>query len=392
MRSRGCAVPAWSLEPRDEPDPVRVKHVLVLGATGLVGLAAVRHFAGRPGCRVTAVSRTRSPLLPAGIDHLCLDLDDIVASAAVFGAMQSVTHVVYAAVQEQADLVAGWIDAEHVARNGRMLANVLVPLTRVATGLRHVTALQGPKAYGAHVQALPVPAREGRDERRDVPNFYWPQQDELIERQRGQSWSWTIFRPVMVVGEAIGGSMNLVATLGVYAALMREQGRELPYPGAVGLTKQPSDVGLIARAIDWAGEHAAAANQIFNIDNGEVFAFESVWPAIAYALGMVPGEPRALQLAQFLPLQAAAWDRIRARHDLRAPALAPFLGSSPMLADFSMGAGPNGLARPVIVSSVKLRQAGFHDTIDSETMFRTWFERYQQHRLLPSFGDSHGQP
>lgn len=366
-----------------------MKHVLVLGATGLVGLAAARHFAGRPGCRVTAVSRTRSPLLPGGIEHLGLDLADTAATAAAFGAMHSVTHVVHAAVQEHADLVAGWTDAEHVARNARMLANVLAPLTRAAAGLRHVVALQGPKAYGVHVRPLPVPAREGRDERRDVPNFYWPQQDELIARQHGQRWHWTIFRPVMVVGEAIGGSMNLVATLGVYAALMREQGRELPYPGAVGLIKQPSDVDLIARAIDWAGEHPAAADEVFNIDNGEVFGFETVWPAIADAFGMQPAAPRALQLAQFLPAQAAAWDRVRARHDLRAPALAPFLGSSPMLADFSMGAGPNGLARPAIVSSVKLRQAGFHDTLDSETMFRTWIQRYQQHRLLPLPGDPH---
>lgn len=106
----------------------------------------------------------------------------------------------------------------------------------------------------------------------------------------------------------------------------------------------------------------------------------------------MPGAPRALQLAEFLPAQAAAWDRIRARHGLRSPALASFLGSSPMLADFSMGAGPNGLARPALVSSVKLRQAGFHDTLDSETMFRKWFARYQQHRLLPFPGDSHGQP
>jgi nucleoside-diphosphate-sugar epimerase len=272
-----------------------VKHVLVLGATGLVGLAAVRHFAAQPGCRVTAVSRRRSPQWPEGIAHLSLDLDDAAATAAAFGAMESVTHVVYAAVQEQADLVAGWTDAEHVARNGRMLANVLAPLTRVATGLRHVAALQGPKAYGVHVRALPVPSREGRDERRDVPNFYWRQQDELIECQRGQAWSWTVFRPVMVVGESVGGSMNLVATLGVYAALMRELGSELPYPGALGLIKQPSDVDLIARAIDWAGEHDAAANQVFNIDNGEVFGFETVWPAIAEALGM--GAGRAARVA-----------------------------------------------------------------------------------------------
>ncbi|MDO8704396.1 MAG: SDR family oxidoreductase [Sulfuricaulis sp.] len=359
------------------------KHVLVLGATGLVGQAAARHFAAQPGCRVTAVSRSR-PLMLGGAEHLSLDLDDVHATAAAFSAMTTVTHVVYAAVQEQGDLVAGWTEDEHVRRNARMLRHVLEPLAQAAPRLRHVTALQGPKAYGVHVRPLAIPAREGRGEMREVPNFYWLQEDELRTRQRGKPWSWTIFRPTLVVGESVGGSMNLVATLGVYAALMRERGRQLPYPGAPGLIKQPSDVDLMARAIDWAGQSPAAANEVFNIDNGEVFCFETVWPAICDALGMVPDVPKPLRLADFLAAHAPDWDRIRARHQLLAPPLARFLGTSPMLADFSLGSGPAALRGPAILSSVKLRQAGFHEVMDSEEMFRKWFRCYQQHQLLPS--------
>jgi hypothetical protein len=97
-------------------------------------------------------------------------------------------------------------------------------------------------------------------------------------------------------------------------------------------------------------------------------------------------------LSNFLPEHAAAWDRIRAKHGLNAPALTTFLGNSPALADFSLGTGPDGLARPAILSSVKLRRAGFNDAIDSNTMFRKWFLRYQEHRLLPSSGDFHDRP
>ena len=52
--------------------------VLVAGATGLVGLAAVEHFAARSGWQVVALSRRR-PELPAGVRHLPVDLTDAAA-------------------------------------------------------------------------------------------------------------------------------------------------------------------------------------------------------------------------------------------------------------------------------------------------------------------------
>ncbi|NOT56148.1 MAG: NAD-dependent epimerase, partial [Deltaproteobacteria bacterium] len=37
----------------------------------------------------------------------------------------------------------------------------------------------------------------------------------------------------------------------------------------------------------------------------------------------------------------------------------------------------------MLVSTIKARQAGFHECMDTEDMFRKWFKRFQELRLLP---------
>src|SRR3977135_2764920 len=125
----------------------------------------------------------------------------------------------------------------------------------------------------------------------EQPNFYWAQENFLRGLQKGKAWHWSILRPVLIVGLAMGGAMDLIPPLGVYAAIMRAGGREaLDYPGGAARVAQAVDVDLLARAIAWSGEAAAAArNEAFNVTNGDVFTWENVWPAIADALDMKPG-------------------------------------------------------------------------------------------------------
>ncbi|MBJ6969867.1 hypothetical protein JG645_18920, partial [Vibrio cholerae] len=84
--------------------------------------------------------------------------------------------------------------------------------------------LQGTKAYGSHVRPLKVPAREGRSEMYEQPNFYWAQENFLRALQKGKVWHFSILRPVLIVGLAMGGAMDLIPPPGVYAAMLREQG------------------------------------------------------------------------------------------------------------------------------------------------------------------------
>ena len=157
------------------------KKVLVLGASGLVGAAVVSHLR-TTGCEVVAVSRT-PPGNNQGVAFVSADLFDRAACAELFGQMQDVTHLVYAALYERPTLVDGWSDKEQIETNDRMFKNVLDPLSKASGVLRHVTLLQGTKAYGVHVRPIPVPAREDRDELRNQPNFYWKQESHLKGRQ-----------------------------------------------------------------------------------------------------------------------------------------------------------------------------------------------------------------
>ena len=75
-----------------------------------------------------------------------------------------------------------------------MLENLFEPLRGAASGLQHVTLLQGTKAYGAHLGPIPIPARE-RAPRHRHANFYWLQEDYLRARQTGQPWRSTIRDP-----------------------------------------------------------------------------------------------------------------------------------------------------------------------------------------------------
>jgi hypothetical protein len=270
-----------------------------------------------------------------------------------------------------------------------MLAAVLDPLVELADGLRHVTLLQGTKAYGVHLGLpVPVPAKE-RAPRVEHPNFYFDQEDHLLglRARTGGSWATTILRPQVVYGESLGSPMNLIPAIGAYAALRREDGLPLAFPGGAARVSEAVDADLLARVIDWAGRSEAAANETFNVTNGDVFSWRSVWPAVADALGMAVGPDEPQRLAETIPGRAADWAAIVRRHGLAAPEdLDAFVGQSFTYADmlFAAGTDPSAPpAPPVLVSTIKLRQAGFADCVDTEDMFRRLFTRMQQRRLLP---------
>src|SRR4051812_4464214 len=274
---------------------------LVFGASGVVGLAAMRHFAALPDCDVIGVSRRRPNDL-GGAHHVAVDLTDRSRCASVFGAMGDVTHVVYAALQESPGLVAGWRDRDLMQRNLEMFSNAVDPVAAASVNtLRHVSLLQGTKAYGVHLDpSVPIPARE-RSSRHPHENFYFLQEDHLRDAASGVAWSWTILRPQVVYGESLGSPMNLTPAIGAFAAVERAAGRPLCFPGGAPRVSEAVDADLLARALTWAATAPAAQNDIFNVANGDVFVWHHVWPAIADALGMDAGPPVPVELATAMP-------------------------------------------------------------------------------------------
>jgi nucleoside-diphosphate-sugar epimerase len=357
------------------------KKIVVAGATGLVGSAALRHFGGLGDCDVVALSRRR-PYELHDASHVACDLTDASSCTAAASQFAGTTHLVYAALYEEPQLVDGWRGDHQIRVNDAMLRNLMAALEPAASTLMHVTLLQGTKAYGSHVRPLKVPAREGRSEMREQPNFYWAQEDFLRGLQRGKPWHWTILRPVLIIGDSMGGAMDLIPPLAVYAAIQREHGAPLHYPGGANRVSQAVDVDLLARAIGWSGESSKARNEVFNVTNGDVFTWPNVWPAIADAFGMDAGDPRPLSLAAHAAPWRAEWDALRARHGLTAPDLDAFVGLSLQYADYQMRYGQTEDGPPSIVSTIKLNQAGFTETIDTEIMFRNWIGRARRRRWV----------
>jgi nucleoside-diphosphate-sugar epimerase len=359
--------------------------VLVTGASGLIGNAVVLDFADA-GWEVVALSR-RPPDLrgcsrPDAVTHLAVDLRDEAAVAeAVRGPLADVTHVVYAAVHELPGLVAGWSDPEQMRTNLAMFAGLLDPLAACGR-LEQVSIMQGTKAYGVHLHPIPVPARE-RYPRDDHANFYWLQEDHLRASAASAGFAWTIFRPTVVLGPTTGVAMNVLPVVGAYAALCRELDLPFGFPGDVAFPREAVDVRLIAGACRWAATSPTAADQHFNLTNGEVFSWRDVWPTMAAVLGVeaAPDHPRGL--ADFLPRQAATWQAVTERHGLVATPLADLLGESHFYADFCFGHGLTEMPPPAFVSTVKVKEAGFTRVLDTHACVEHWLERLVRDRVLP---------
>ncbi len=358
------------------------KTVLIAGASGVVGHAATEHFTGLDDWTTIALSRRR-PEIPPGRarQHVPLDLRDADACRAAVAAMPDVTHLVYTALYEKPGLVDGWRDPEQMGTNLAMLRNLLEPLSERGS-LRHVSLLQGTKAYGVHIHRIAVPARE-RWPRDPHENFYWLQEDHLREASAKHGFGMTIFRPQVVFGDVVGVAMNIAPVLGAYAAICRAEGRPFSYPGGPAYVLEAVDARLMAKALAWAAEAPGARNETFNITNGDVFVWQNVWPAIADELGVElgPDEPRSM--GDFLPTKAQTWDRVVERYRLRPIPLPALLGESHHYADFTFAYGARHRPPPALVSTIKLRQAGFGECIDTEDMFRELFRSLAAKSILP---------
>jgi nucleoside-diphosphate-sugar epimerase len=355
--------------------------VLVAGASGLVGGAALARFAA-DGWETIGLSR-RPPARPAsGVRVIALDLLDPAACEAAAATLGRVTHLVYAAVNETpGDLVASWSDPRHAERNGRMFANLLDALIRHAPGLRHASLVHGTKAYAPHHPGhLAVPLRESMP-RPDFDDFYFRQEDHLWARAAERGLGWTVLRAQIIVGGGFGGNLNGPLAICVYASLRKEAGLDLPIPGE-GRNRgviEMTDVDLLAKALAWAATAPGARDQVFNVTNGDAFVWGDLWPTIAEAIGLPAGAPAAFSFRAEIDRNRAIWAELVRRHDLPVPEdVRAYLGESAALADFALDSPRN-----VVTSGIKLRRAGFHEVVDSAESVVKWIARWRAEGLLP---------
>jgi len=74
-----------------------------------------------------------------------------------------------------------------------------------------------------------------------------------------------------------------------------------------------ADTDPVGQVMAWAAGAPQAANQIFNITNGDVFAWRNVWPALAQTLGVKTGDDAPISIAQYIRGNADVWQKIVSR-------------------------------------------------------------------------------
>ena len=348
------------------------KTVLVAGAQGVIGRAAAERYSSEAGTTVYGISRR--PIEGLGNVHaISADLLDPKDTSRKLSVLKDVTHVVFGAYIEKNT------PTERSVVNVALLRNLMDAVEESAPNLQHVTIYQGGKAYGADLGPFKTPARED-DPRLMPPNFYYDQEDHLRRRQQGKRWTFSILRPEAVCGYAVGNPMNLLMVIAVYAAISKELGLPLRFPGTEAAYRalyQVTSADILASAAAWAGETPLAANEIFNITNGDYFRWQFMWPRIARMFQMEVAEPVPTPLATYMADKAALWSDMTQKYQLQPIPYEQVV--SWKFGDFIFNSEFDN-----ITSTIKARRAGFPDCIDTEDMFSQHFDNLREMRVIPS--------
>jgi nucleoside-diphosphate-sugar epimerase len=361
--------------PRESPEQEKTistqnKTALVVGAQGVIGRNLIDHLVTLEDWEVIGLSR-RGGKSGGRVRYVAVDLLDPDDYREKLGSLTQVTHIFYTAFQDRPT----W--AELVPPNLAMLVNLVEAVEPVAVGLQHVSLMQGYKVYGAHLGPFKTPARE-TDAYHMPPEFNVDQQAFLEDRQKGKAWTWSAIRPSVVCGFALGNPMNLAMVIAVYAAISKELGLPLRFPGKPGAYDkllEMTDAGLLARATVWAATDKRRANQAFNVNNGDLFRWSEMWPKIARFFDLEVAPPLPMSLDVVMADKEPLWAAMTQKHQLEYPYRDV---SSWRFGDFVFSWDYDMFA-----DGSKARRFGFHEYIDTEAMFLNIFEGFRRRRVIP---------
>ena len=249
--------------------------------------------------------------------------------------LRGITRIVYSALFEKPELGKGWLEADQIATNAAMLRNLMDAVEPGNTGLRHVPLLQGTKAYfpSRHRHML-VPGKESAP-RHIHPILDWAQEDLIGDRQARAAQGIHHLPARALVGFALGSAMNMLSAVGAYAAISRELGVPLIWPGAGARYTEATDVRILACVMRWAADAEAATNRTFNVTNGDDFLRQDLFPLVAKRFGMEMGAPHLMSLAVLMADKGAVWQRIAEKDQLAPWSLDQLIGGSWGFADFA---------------------------------------------------------
>jgi nucleoside-diphosphate-sugar epimerase len=349
-----------------------MKHAVVVGAQGVIGRYIVDHLLTLGDWQVVGLSRRASGEVRPRLLHIAVDLLDGSDARAKLSGLTTTTHIFYCAFQPRS------VWSEHNAPNLAMLVNAVEPIAQASTLLEHVNLVEGTKYYGSHLGPFKTPAKES-DPPHMLPNFYVDQEQWLRAAQVGQDWSWSALRPHTICGFAVGNPMNLIMNLAVYAAISKELGLPLRFPGKPGAftaVYQMTDSGLLAKGMTWAATAREARNDVFNLTNGDVFRWCNLWPRIARAFDMEVGPLQTIKLTELMADKGPLWADMQKKYGLQ-PYPYDQLAAWPF-ADYVWSGEWD-----IISSMTKIRRAGFHEIMDTEESILAMLAGFRQKRIVP---------
>jgi nucleoside-diphosphate-sugar epimerase len=348
---------------------------VVVGALGVIGRYIVERLIDEPDWQVVGLSRRKTADKPR-YRHIAVDLLDAEDTKRKLAGLTDVTHIFYAAFQAMPGSASNF--ASNTAPNRDMVVNAVTAIDRVAPRLKRIVLVTGTKYYGVHLGPLKTPMRE-TDPRHAPPNYYFDQIDWLTAYQRGKKWDWVELRPQTLCGFAPGSPMSILPAIAVYAAVSKELGLPLRFPGkpsAYGTIYQVTESTHFANAALWAATAPRCANQAFNITNGDYFRWRNLWPRIAEVFEMPIADPKTISLTQHMADKGPRWEDMTARYKLKRVPYAELVAWP--FADYVFGADWD-----VMSDVTKSRLYGFHDVVDSEAMFVRLLRRFREERIVP---------
>jgi nucleoside-diphosphate-sugar epimerase len=342
---------------------------LVTGAHGIVGLNLLEELSGRPDWAAVGLGRRAAGPFP-GQDYICVDLQEAAAVKSALAGLGDVTHLFFGAFQYSPD------PYDEIGVNVAILKNTLDALRAAGAPLQRVVIYQGGKAYGALLGSVRTPAKE-TDPRVPGPLFYYDQEDLLYARGAKEGFATTVLRPDFIQGIGLGSYVNLATTLAAYGTVCKALGLPLYFPGgaqAFHTLIQLTDARLLARGSLWAALEPRSDNVIYNITNGDLFRWSNLWPRLAAWFGVPEGRPVNLDLRLFMRDKRPLWSELKRGHGL----VLDLDEIQNWDQAYVLGAGTE-----IHSSTIRIRQAGFQECLDSDDRMIELLEEMRARKYIP---------
>jgi nucleoside-diphosphate-sugar epimerase len=282
---------------------------IITGANGISGFGTLRALLDSPQRWSKIYTISRSPL-PAEMASL---LDPNVLSKVEFvscdflsgtssivsalkGAKVDADYIFYYTyMQPKPEPGAqAWSNVDElVTVNAGMLSNFLEALPQANITPKRVLLQTGAKNYGAHLGPVREPCCESDPQPRHLaPNFYYPQEDLLMDYCTKHSVGWNVIRPPWIIGAVTAAAMNPIFPFAVYAAVQAKRGLPLTFPGTLdnwGAPAHRSTAILTGYLSEWVALEDKCNNEAFNSQDTSPLTWDRFWEELVRWFGVDKG-------------------------------------------------------------------------------------------------------